>query len=86
MNDERAGYISSCAYQMAASGHHLEPITIISAFINEGYPEAEQMLDKPLIRDDLRAVCARNWPGVPLQIEDGPEAGSEPDEPATNGA
>lgn len=83
-DDKRTEYIYSRAYELAASGHHLEPITIISTIINEGYPEAEQILDSPLIRDDLRAVCVRNWPGVPLVEGDEPEPGPEPDQPGTN--
>lgn len=62
--DKRVDYIYSRAYQLAATGLHLEPITIIAALIKEGYPEAAKILDNPLVRNDLRQVCARNWPGV----------------------
>jgi hypothetical protein len=62
--DKREDYIYSRAYELAATGLHLEPITIISALIKEGYPEAAEILDNPLVRNDLRRVCARNWPGV----------------------
>ena len=62
--DKREDYIYSRAYELAATGLHLEPITIIAALIKEGYPEAAELLDSPLIRNDLRQVCARNWPGV----------------------
>ncbi|WP_353644173.1 hypothetical protein [Mesorhizobium sp. WSM2239] len=62
--DEREDYIYSRAYELAASGLHLEPITIIAALIKEGYPEAVEILESPLVRNDLRRVCARNWPGV----------------------
>jgi hypothetical protein len=59
--DKREDYIYSRAYELAATGLHLEPITIIAALIKEGYPEAAELLDSPLIRNDLRQVCARNW-------------------------
>jgi lambda repressor-like predicted transcriptional regulator len=62
--DKREDYIYSRAYELAATGLHLEPITIIAALIKEGYPEAAELLDSPLIRNDLRQVCARNWPGA----------------------
>ena len=65
---KRSDYIYSRAYELAASGHHLEPLTIISALIHEGLPEAADILDSPLIRNDLREVCARTWPGVPVII------------------
>jgi hypothetical protein len=60
----RENYIYSRAYELAATGLHLEPITIIAALIREGYPEAAEILDSPLVRNDLRQVCARNWPGA----------------------
>jgi hypothetical protein len=62
--EKREDYIYSRAYELAATGLHLEPITIIAALIREGYPEAAELLDSPLVRNDLRQVCARNWPGV----------------------
>jgi hypothetical protein len=65
--EKREDYIFSRAYELAATGLHLEPITIIAALIKEGYPEAAELLDSPLIRNDLRQVCARNWPGVNLE-------------------
>jgi hypothetical protein len=36
--------------------------------IGEGDPEAADILDSTLIRDDLRQLCVRNWPGVPVII------------------
>ncbi len=47
---------------MAATGLHIEPITIISELIAEGYPEAVEVLEDPLIRNDLREVRSRHWP------------------------
>jgi hypothetical protein len=67
---ERTNRIYSRAYELAASGLHLEPITIISALIREGYPKAAEILGNPLVRDDLRQVCIRNWPGVRVIIGD----------------
>ena len=74
---KRSDYIYSRAYELAASGHHLEPLTIISALIHEGLPEAAEILDSPLIRNDLREVCARNWPGVPVIITEESSADAE---------
>ena len=73
---KRSEYIYGRAYELAASGHHLEPLTIISALINEGFPEAAEILDSPLIRNDLREVCVRNWPGVPVIITEDSSAES----------
>jgi hypothetical protein len=72
--EKREDYIYSRAYELAATGLHLEPITIVSALIKEGYPEAAEVLDNPLVRNDLRRVCARNWPGVAAEK---PASGAE---------
>jgi hypothetical protein len=70
--DGREDYIYSRAYELAATGLHLEPITIIAALIREGYPEAAEVLASRLVRNDLRRVCARNWPGVDAERSAGP--------------
>jgi hypothetical protein len=71
---KREDYIYSRAYELAATGLHLEPITIIAALIREGYPEASDVLASKLVRNDLRRVCARNWPGVAAEK---PASGAE---------
>ena len=69
---KREDYIYSRAYELAATGLHLEPITIIAALVREGYPEASDVLASKLVRNDLRRVCARNWPGVDAEKTAGP--------------
>ena len=76
--DQGVDDIHRRAYELAATGLHLEPITIVATLIRGGYPEADKILDNPLIRADLRLVCSRNWPGnVPVVIE-GQELTIEP--------
>ena len=75
---QRSEYIYRRAYELAASGLHLEPITIISALIGEGYPEAAEILDGALVRDDLRQLCVRHWPGVKIVTAEEPANESDP--------
>jgi hypothetical protein len=49
------------AYDLAASGRYIEPITIISVLIAQGYAEAAEVLDGLTIRNDLRQVCFLHW-------------------------
>jgi hypothetical protein len=91
---EQAQDIYRRAYELAATGLHLEPITIVATLIREGYAEADKILDNPLIRADLRLVCSRNWPGnVPvivdaqeLRIEPAPEQDNRPVAPGLHKA
>jgi hypothetical protein len=53
----RTDYICSQAYELAASGLHLEPITIVSTLINQGYPEAAKVL--PNLRS-FEMTCGRS--------------------------
>jgi hypothetical protein len=64
VGNERADDIYARAYVLASSGRHLDPRTIISALIEEGYPEAAELLESLLIHNDLRQVCRRHWPGA----------------------
>ena len=64
MADARHEYINARAYELAASGQHIDCITIVSALVAEGYPEASEILNSDLIRSDLRRVCAQHWQGV----------------------
>ena len=59
--EKREDYIYSRAYELAATGLHLEPITIVSALIKEGYPEAAEVLDNP-------ARAQRPAPGLRPQL------------------
>ena len=83
VQDTRKEYIYSRAYELAASGHHLEPVTIVSTLITDGFPEAAELLDSPLLRNDLRQVCLRNWPGVPMVTGDD-QAAAEPQQYASH--
>lgn len=60
----RQDYIYKRAYELAASGFHINSITVVTALVQEGYPEAAELLNSRLSRSDLRDVCARHWQGV----------------------
>lgn len=65
---QRQEYVHQRAYELAATGLHIEPITIISEIVREGYPEAASLLDNDVVRQDLRSVCARHWVGNYSQV------------------
>lgn len=69
---KRIEYINQRAYDLAASGFHINPITVITALVQEGYPEAAELLNSAIIRADLRRVCVQHWRGVKTQIETPP--------------
>lgn len=64
MDDERKDDIYTRAYELASSGCHVDPRTIISALKDEGYSEAADVLNSAQIYNDLRQVCRRNWAGL----------------------
>jgi hypothetical protein len=51
------------AFDLATSGKHISPLTIISQLVAEGYPEAEHLLSTELIFKDLRRLCLEHWRG-----------------------
>lgn len=67
--EKRNEYVNRRAYELAMNGTHISAITIVSALVNEGYPEAADLLNTDLIRADLQNVCARHWKGVPVDAE-----------------
>lgn len=69
---QRQDHIYKRAYELAASGVHINPITIVSSLVNEGYPEAADLLNSDLVRSDLRDVCTRRWKGVGPANESAP--------------
>lgn len=54
------------AYELAMSGFHINSITVVTALVQEGFPEAAELLNSELARSDLRDVCARHWRGVTI--------------------
>jgi hypothetical protein len=84
----RENQIYTRAYELAASGQHIDVITIVSALVQEGYDEAPDLLQGDIIRSDLRAVCRLHWhdpaqeppsaPAVFLAAQ--PENAATPDE------
>lgn len=58
-------YICKRAYELARTGYHIEPITVVSFLVGEGYPEAADLLGIEELRRDLHIVCAQNWKGAP---------------------
>lgn len=59
---KRETYVSNRARELAASGVHLSTTTIISALVEEGYREAQDLLGDPIVRDYLDKMCAAHWP------------------------
>jgi hypothetical protein len=66
MGDKRKDDICIRAYELASSGCHVDPRTIVSALQDEGYSEAADVLNNAQICNDLRQVCRRNWAGLRL--------------------
>lgn len=59
----RESHINARAFDLATSGMHISPLTIVSQLVAEGYPEAAHILSTKLIRDDLRRLCLEHWKG-----------------------
>lgn len=57
--EQRQTYISRRARELAESGNHVDYISIESALVREGYPEARTWLDSPSLRDELKQICDR---------------------------
>ena len=57
--EQRQEYMSRRARELAASGDHIDNLTIENALIREGYPEARTYLDRNSIRQDLKEICDR---------------------------
>lgn len=60
----RQEQITKRAYELAASGVHISPITVVTALVEQGFPEAADILNNDLLRTDLRQVCAVSWKGA----------------------
>jgi hypothetical protein len=73
---QRENHVYKRAYELAASGLHISPITVVSALVKEGYPEAADLLNSDIVRADLRQVCARHWRGAAPEAK--PSPGSDP--------
>lgn len=61
---QREAYICKRAYELASSGLHIEPLTVVSILVEEGFPEAVDLLKIEDIRRDLHVTCAQNWRGA----------------------
>lgn len=61
MEETREEYVYRRAFDLAAGGEHISAITIVSALVDEGYPESSDLLSTVLIRADLNGACAKNW-------------------------
>lgn len=61
---KREELIYQRAYELAMSGFHINSITVVTALVQEGFPEAADLLNSEIARADLRDVCARHWRGV----------------------
>lgn len=61
---KREAYICKRAYELARSGMHIEPLTVVSVLVREGYPEAADLLKIENFRRDLHVTCAQNWRGA----------------------
>jgi hypothetical protein len=77
---QREAYICKRAYELAASGYHIKPLTVVAALVREGYPDAPELLRIRPLREDLRKLCAASWRGVAAANDDDPEAALPPPE------
>jgi hypothetical protein len=71
---QREAYICKRAYELAASGFHIRPLTVVNTLVEEGFPEAADLLRIRALRDDLRTICAETWRGVTAANDDDPDA------------
>jgi hypothetical protein len=72
------------AYELAASGFHINSITVVTALMQEGFSEAADLLNTELIRADIREVCSRHWRGV-ASIPEPAVVLTEPDDSQAQG-
>ena len=57
--EQRHAYVLRRARELAASGDHRDYLTIEWAIIEEGYPEARDLLDRDYLRKELKETCDR---------------------------
>jgi hypothetical protein len=58
---ELAEEVRRLAVDLALSGRHIDCITIESQLANDGHPEAYVVLDDPIFRAQLTAICNEHW-------------------------
>ena len=54
--ENRQEFVYRRAFELARSGVHISAITIASALVKDGYPEAETILSGDPVRADLNRV------------------------------
>ena len=55
---ERRAYVLRRAREMAATGHHIDYLTIQNALLSQGHDEVRDWLAKPSLRRELEQICA----------------------------
>lgn len=45
------------AYELAASGNHIDYLTIEPVLLSEGHVDAQEWLSRDSVRGDLKALC-----------------------------
>ena len=49
------------AHELAASGEHIDCITIVAARTSEGFTEAAEASANEQLRSELRQICRQHW-------------------------
>ncbi len=49
------------ARELAASGRHIDCITIVAALTSEGFTEAADAFANGQVRSELRKICQQHW-------------------------
>jgi hypothetical protein len=61
--EEKKALVVRRAYELAASGEHIDYLTIEDQLAREGYPEARDWLDREGLRRTLKEMCDRSRKG-----------------------
>ena len=54
---ERQAYVLRRAREIAATGHHIDYLTIQNALVSQGYDEARDWLKPNSLRGELEQIC-----------------------------
>ena len=66
------------AYELAASGQHIDCITIVATLTSDGFMEAADALANEELRSELRKICQQLWRHDRSNQETGPSAPTYP--------
>jgi hypothetical protein len=63
----RVNHVYDRAHTLAESGFHQTPAEIVAVLVEEGYPEATELLNSENIRADLSRTCELATDELPRQ-------------------